>query len=262
MSGLWHIYSANLVLLLGIMSFMWIVSLRQRDPSVVDIAWPFGFAILAMASAHRQGWDIVAAHYVIIAMVLAWSLRLAFHLFERWSRQGPDRRYDGLLARAVGPKPLFTLVAIFWFQALALWLVALPIQEVMQDPYPPFGIAGAAGLLLFLAGFTMEVVADRQLARFKEDPAHEKSVLDTGLWRYSRHPNYFGEICIHWGFWLFAIADNTGGWTAIGPAFLTFTLVKWTGVPMVEKHLAETRPGYADYAARTSMLVPWPPGKS
>ncbi|MHA6287648.1 DUF1295 domain-containing protein [Maricaulis sp. CAU 1757] len=261
MAVYWQAYGANLVLLLALMSFVWLMALRTRDVSIVDVAWPLGFAVVVLATAHRADWNIVAPHYAVIVMVLAWSFRLAFHLYARWRNEGPDRRYEALLKRRVGPEPLFTLVAVFWFQAVALWVVALPIQAVFLDAYPRFNLIGIAGYVLFAAGFAIEVIADRQLVAFRHDEARQGQVLDSGLWRWSRHPNYFGEACVHWGFWLIAVANGTGWWTIIGPAFLTFTLIRWSGVPMVEAHLEKSRPGYAEYKRRTSMFVPWPPKK-
>ena len=146
-------------------------------------------------------------------------------------------------------------------QGVLLWLVALPVQHGVMEAGQPINAMSLIGLALFLTGFLFETIGDYQLSRFKADPVNAGQVMDQGLWRYTRHPNYFGDACVFWGIWLVAVSDGTGWWTVVGPLFLTFTLVKWSGAALLEKNLHESRPGYADYVARTPGFVPWWPKK-
>ena len=253
------VYLLNLGFILLVMTGLWTLSIPRRDPSFIDSVWPLGFVLLAVSSALLAGWPLFGSS-LVLPLVTLWGLRLATHLFLRWRKEGLDRRYADLMAKAPGGRVhLFNLVAVFLLQGSLLWLVALPVQHaVMEGARPLTGLAWAA-IGLFALGFLFETIGDWQLARFKADPANKGQVMDRGLWRYTRHPNYFGDACVFWGLWLIAVSDGTGWWTAIGPAFLTWTLVKWSGAALLEKNLHESRPGYADYVRRTSGFIPWFP---
>ena len=250
-------YLLNLALMLGIMVFVWPFSVSRRDPSYVDAIWPIGFLVLALASllfAGAQG----ATWYV--GLVAIWALRLASHLFARWREEGPDKRYQKLLERSPpGREAIFMLVAVFLLQGVLLWVTALPVQHAVMEGATYTAPAAIVGIVLFVIGLAFEVIGDRQLATFKADPANKGQVMDKGLWRYTRHPNYFGNAVLFWGLWLIAVADGNGWWTMIGPLFLTFTLIRWTGARMLEDGLRESRPGYAAYVGRTPGFVPWWP---
>ncbi len=140
-----------------------------------------------------------------------------------------------------------------------LFIVALPVQLGQADPLPPLGTLAWAGAGLAMFGIVFETVGDAQLVRFRRDPAHAGQVMQSGLWRYTRHPNYFGDACTWWGLYLIAAETSTGLWALPGPLLLTWTLMKWSGAPTVEGRLHKTRPGYADYVRRTSGFVPLPP---
>jgi steroid 5-alpha reductase family enzyme len=145
-------------------------------------------------------------------------------------------------------------------QGPLLWTVSLPAQVgLLSDAGGPIGGIGAIGIALAVIGISFESLGDLQLEAFRRNPASHGKVLDTGLWRYTRHPNYFGDACAWWGIWLVAISGGAGLWTAVGPLFLTFTLVKWSGAALLEKGLKKTRPEYAEYIAKTSSFIPWPP---
>ena len=149
---------------------------------------------------------------------------------------------------------------MFLLQAPLLFIVCLPAQlgQLSAEPLA-IGALGWIGAAVALIGISFESVGDAQLKAFKADPANKGKVLDTGLWRYTRHPNYFGDACTWWGIYLIAAETSIGRWSIIGPLLLTFLLVKWSGVPLLERGLAKTRPGYADYVAKTSSFLPWPP---
>ena len=245
----------------------WGVAVRIGDVSFIDAVWGGGMAVLALASWLQLA-EPGGRASLIAAMAALWGARLALHLFTRWRAHGEDVRYARMLgkAKAQGRFARAALTVVFAPQAVLLYLTCLPAQlGVLAAPAPaPLGALAWAGLALWLVGMTFEVVGDAQLKAFRADPANAGRVLDTGLWRYTRHPNYFGDCCAWWGIWL--AAAEAGPWVALaslpGPLFLTFTLTRWSGKPLLEKGLAKTRPGYADYVARTPGFFPWFPRKS
>ncbi|WP_296679674.1 DUF1295 domain-containing protein [Novosphingobium sp.] len=254
----------NLAIDAAMMLALWLIAVLIDDVSFIDAVWGLGMVVLAAAS-WLQIADPGLRATLLLAMTSIWGLRLAFHLFTRWRKHGEDVRYARMLgkARERGHYGRAALKVVFGPQALLLFLVSLPAQlGILAAPQgAEIGLIGFAGLALWLAGMTFEAVGDAQLNAFRADPANKGQVLDTGLWRYTRHPNYFGDCCVWWGIWL--AAAGGGWWVALaslpGPLFLTFTLTRWSGKPLLEKGLAKTRPGYAAYVARTSGFFPWPP---
>lgn len=258
----------NAALIVATMLLLWLVAVRIKDVSFIDAVWGGGMALLAVSSWLQQGEPGILAT-LIAAMAVLWGGRLALHLFVRWRAHGEDPRYARMLGKAKerGRYASAALKIVFGPQAVLLFLVCLPAQlgilSQTPDPYRLAPLAWA-GLALWSVGVFFEWVGDWQLARFRADPASKGKVLDTGLWRYTRHPNYFGDTCAWWGIWL---AAASAGWeiaaaSIVGPLFLTFTLTKWSGKPLLEKGMAKRRPDYAAYAERTSGFVPWPPRTS
>lgn len=254
----------NLVVDIVMMLALCGLAMRIGDVSFIDAVWGAGMVVLALAS-----WLQLAAPgtraTLILGMTAIWGLRLGWHLYTRWRAHGEDPRYARMLgkAREAGRYGSAALKVVFGPQALLLFITSLPAQIgilASADPAAP-GPLAIAGMLLWLVGILFEAVGDAQLKAFRADPASKGKVLDSGLWRYTRHPNYFGDCCVWWGIWL--TAADAGGWIAlaslIGPLFLTFTLTRWSGKPLLEKGLVKTRPGYAEYVARTSGFIPWPP---
>lgn len=254
----------NLAVDAVMMLALWGVAAAIRDVSFIDAVWGLGMAVLAAAS-WLQLPDPGLRATLILAMTVIWGTRLAVHLFTRWRAHGEDPRYARMLgkARDQGRYAVAALTVVFAPQALLLFLTSLPAQlGILASPEgAEIGLIGMAGFALWLAGMVFEVLGDAQLKAFRADPANKGKVLDTGLWRYTRHPNYFGDTCVWWGIWL--AAADAGMWVALaslpGPLFLTFTLTKWSGKPLLEKGLNKTRPGYAEYVKRTSGFIPWPP---
>jgi len=187
-------------------------------------------------------------------------VRLAVHIGLRSRGHGEDPRYVELLAKAPGNPQLFARRRIYLTQGVVMWFVSLPVQVAMFEQGEA-NLVTWLGLLLWLVGFTFESVGDWQLTRFRNDPASQGQVLDTGLWRYTRHPNYFGDACVWWG--LFLVACSAWPGRAHGPlaAGDDLLLARGTGKPLLEKDMASRRPGYADYVRRTSGFVPLPPEK-
>lgn len=255
---------ANAALLVAMMLALWLVAIRISDVSFIDAVWGGGMAVLAAASWIQLG-DPGARATLILVMTGLWGGRLAAYLFARWRAHGEDPRYARMLGKAkqAGRYGSAALTRVFGPQAVLLFFTCLPAQlGILAAPDPaPLGPLAWAGLALWSVGVFFEWVGDWQLARFRADPASKGQVLDTGLWRYTRHPNYFGDACAWWGIWL-AAADSGWGIAAasvIGPLFLTFTLTRWSGKPLLEKGLMKNRPGYAEYVARTSSFLPLPP---
>lgn len=242
---------AALALMLGV----WLASLAYRDASLVDRFWGAGFVLLVWV--YWLGAGSPAAGLVPVLAVSLWGGRLSLYLSWRNWGHGEDYRYQEMRRNHGARFPLVSLGTVFLLQGLILWLVAMPLLPASGVESPVlFWLL--AGLLLWAVGFSWEAVGDWQMARFKADPANKGQVMDRGLWRYCRHPNYFGEIVLWWGFYLMAVAAG-GWWTIFGPALMTFLLMRVSGVALLEKKLNETRPAYRDYVERTNSLLPAPP---
>lgn len=194
------------------------------------------------------------------ALVTVWGLRLGIHILVRSRGKGEDRRYAAMRERRGASFVWLSLFSVFWLQAALLVFVSLPLLAAIGAREPAgFGALDAAGAVLFAVGFLFEAVGDAQLVRFKRDPANRGEVLDRGLWRYSRHPNYFGDATLWWGLFLFALAVP-GGWRFVAsPLLMTFLLLRVSGVTLLERDLSDRKPAYRDYVRRTPAFVPWFP---
>jgi steroid 5-alpha reductase family enzyme len=245
--------------LLGIvlagMTLLWLVSLARRDASIVDVFWGLGFVLVA-ALALFLGVP-AARQFLLMGMVAAWGIRLAFHLYRRNRGRGEDFRYGAMRARYGSRFPLVSLFIVFGLQGLLLWIIAQPLILVMAgSSHPNWTPWDGLAVVLWGFGFAFEVVADEQLRRFREDPGLRGQVLCTGLWGWSRHPNYFGEAVLWWGTFMLAL-NVPGRWmTVFSPILMTFLLVRVSGVAMLERSLVERKPGYAEYVRETSAFVP------
>ena len=247
----------GLGVVLGLGFLLWLASLARRDASIVDIAWGPGFVVLAWL--YRDLGDAEGARsWLVPVLVTIWGLRLGLHLFRRNHGRGEDPRYQAMRRRWGRRFPLVSLGTVFWLQAVVMWIVATPLRHVQSSPAGWSWLDGL-GLVAFATGFLFEAVGDWQLARFRADPRNAGRVMDQGLWRFTRHPNYFGDALLWWGFGCFALATPGGAWTLVGPALMTALIVRVSGVALLERGLRENRPGYADYVRRTSAFIPWPP---
>ncbi|MEW6321375.1 MAG: DUF1295 domain-containing protein [Acidobacteriota bacterium] len=247
----------SLAVLLAAFSLVWILSLRLRDASIADIWWGPSFVVASTVYLAVSDGDPLRRTAVVSA-VLLWAARLAWHIGAR--HQGEDARYRAWRDQHGARWWWFSYFKVFVLQGVIAWAVSWPLFVAIAAGAPPFPTAwDVAGLALFAVGLAFEAVADLQLRRFRADPARRGTVLDTGLWRYSRHPNYFGEAVLWWGLGLVA-AGVPGGWPAlVSPLLLTFLLLRVSGVTLLEAGLSSRKPGYRDYVARTSAFVPWPP---
>ena len=247
---------------LGLMTLVWVASLVKRDASIVDVFWGLGFGL--------AGWVYFLAAEehtfrgaLVVGLVTLWALRLSLYIFWRNRGHGEDYRYREMRERHPDHFGAWSLVFVFWFQALLLWAISMPLYQAQHPSPTALALLDGIGLVLFAVGFAFEAGGDWQLARFKADPANRGQVMDRGFWRYTRHPNYFGDAVVWWGFFCFAAATPGGWWTVFSPLLMTVLLMRVSGVTLLEKKLQETKPAYRDYAERTSAFFPWfPTGSS
>jgi steroid 5-alpha reductase family enzyme len=253
----------NALLLMGTALVLWAIAVRIRDVSHVDCFWAFGMVLMAV-STFIQLDESTPRGMLILVLTSLWGVRLGVHLFFRWRREGADPRYTRILGDAMATKgwsfAKASLLIVFLLQTPLLFIVCLPAQIGQMAAEPTaMGWTALLGAALALTGIAFESIGDRQLRQFRANPANAGKVLESGLWRYTRHPNYFGDACTWWGIWLIAAETVPGRWTVIGPLFLSWTLIKWSGVPMLERGMGIRRPDYVDYIRRTSGFVPWWP---
>jgi steroid 5-alpha reductase family enzyme len=249
----------GLTLALGLMTVVWILSLVKRDASIIDSFWGLGFVILVWWYLSRSEANTPRG-LLVGGLVTLWGLRLSLYITWRNWGMGEDYRYREMRARNPESFPWRSLFTVFWLQAVLMWLISLPLLQAVRSPVPSrLAWLDWLGALVFTGGFVFESVGDWQLARFKSDPANSGKVLSRGLWRYTRHPNYFGDAMVWWGFFFFALATPRSLWTIYGPVVMTVLLMKVSGVALLEKRLKEVRPAYGDYVARTNAFFPWFP---
>ena len=252
----------NFLVIMTCMVALWLLSIVLGDVSFVDSFWALGFVVLAGCTALLRPDPGGPLSQIILAITAIWGLRLAGYLFWRWRREGADPRYLRMIEKAGGNPHRFTLRAVFLLQGVMLWIISLPIQlGLLADAGQTPGWLARAGVVLAIVGIVFESVGDWQMAAFRADPAHRGQIMDRGLWRYTRHPNYFGDACVFWALWLTALEAGAPWWSALGPALLTWTLLRWSGAALLERRMKRSRPGYEDYIARTSGFIPWPPQK-
>ncbi len=255
---------------LGLGLLLWLASLRLRDASIADRFWPVFIALAGGVFALQGAAEPDLRLQLMLAVMLAWALRLgAFITWRNWGH-GEDRRYAAMRQRHGPGFHRRSLTLVFGLQALLAWIVATPLLVAAGGSEAGrFGTLSPLdlfGLVLALGGLVIEAVADTQMARFRRDPARygkaRGDVMDAGLWRYSRHPNYFGEACVWWGLGLVAVAASSGPVAAaaalLSPLLITGLLLKVSGVALLEADLAERRPAYRDYMRRTNAFVPGP----
>ena len=252
----------NLAVIASAMLALWLASIPLRNASIVDIFWGPAFVIVSLVGWWLGDGDI-ERRTLLAALTGAWGLRLGAYLAIRNIGHGEDPRYARWRRRIEDAGGNFTrrsLVMVFLAQGLLVIIVSLPVQAGQQAATgrPP-GALALAGTLLWLLGFLFEAIGDWQLRRFRSVAANQGRLLDQGLWRYTRHPNYFGNACLWWGLWLVACDAPGLWWTAVGPLLMTFLLLKVSGVALLEQSLVVTRPQYAAYQRRTSAFIPWPP---
>ena len=245
---------------LTLVVLIWLASLRLRDASIIDVFWGVGLVVI--------GWICVAVGHgdrdrrlPLAILVTIWGARLATHIGRRNLGKGEDRRYAVMRERDGRRFWLTSLYRVYLVQAVAMWVVSLPLQAGASiGSRRGLGALDALGAAIWLVGFAFEALGDLQLDRFKADAANRGQVMDRGLWRYSRHPNYFGDVTAWWGLGLIALgAGGSAAWGLAGSVLDTLLLTRVSGEPVLERDIEQRRPGYRAYIARTSGFIPLPP---
>lgn len=234
----------------------WWVSVRKRDVSIVDSIWSLFFLGAAVSYAVTVP-STGARAALVLTLVTLWALRLSLYISWRNWGEGEDRRYQEIRARNQPRFALKSLYLVFGLQGLLAWIISLPLLAAIAAP-DALNLLDYLGTALMLFGLAFEMIADRQLMEFKARPENRGRVLDSGLWRYTRHPNYFGEFCVWWGFYLVALAAG-GWWTVVAPLLMSYLLLRVSGVVLLEKDIDRRRPAYRDYIARTNAFFPGSP---
>lgn len=255
MSGL-DLYLTAALFVSSAVTLLWLVSLILHDASIIDSFWGLGYVgsywLLAAFISHPLG----PRQLLLGALVTIWGLRLAFYIGWRNWGKGEDFRYARWRQEAGRSWWWRSYFKVFLLQGIILWFVSMPLIATLLSPkdVPLSGLDGLAGLI-WLIGFIFEAGGDLQLARFKSDPANKGKLLTSGLWRYTRHPNYFGDAVQWWAFYLLALAAGAW-WTLLSPMLMTYLLLRVSGVTMLERSLEESKPGYEAYTRRTSAFFP------
>lgn len=239
------------------MSFWFLLSLIKKRNDVADIAWGLGFVLMAWASFFLSD-DSGARGLLVVALVTVWGVRLAWHIHRRNKGRAEDYRY--LTWRKEWGKWFYirSFLQVYVLQGFLLFLIVLPVLLINKSAGGAFWVLDLLGVMLWLIGFYYESVGDAQLARFIKDPANKGKLMQSGLWAYTRHPNYFGEVTQWWGIGLIALSVPYGLAGIIGPITITFLILKVSGIPLLEKKMAEN-PEFTEYKRRVSIFVPLPP---
>jgi steroid 5-alpha reductase family enzyme len=250
-------YPTLAFLLWGYMSLWFLISLFKRRNDVADVAWGLGFVLLAWTSFFLSGGSGTRGVLVGV-LVSVWGLRLAWHIHARNRGKAEDYRY--LAWRREWGRWFYarSYAQVYLLQGTLLFLIAVPVLIINRSPGGTFGFLNGIGVCVWLFGFLFESVGDAELARFMKDPLSRGKLLQNGLWRYTRHPNYFGEVTQWWGIWLVALGVPGGWFGIVGPLTITILILKVSGIPMLERKMADN-PDFAEYKRRTSLFLPWFP---
>lgn len=252
-------YAIGGVVVLAMMAVLWLVSLALRNSSIVDIFWGPGFALVAWVYYALTPDGYGPRKLLVVALVTIWALRLGLHILKRNWGKAEDFRYQVWRKEAGSAWWWRSFFKVFAIQGVLLWIISIPLLAA-QRSVTPASLTWLDGLavVVWAIGFYFEAMGDWQLTRFKAEPANKGKLFTGGVWRYTRHPNYFGDAAQWWGFFLLAAAAG-GWWTVYSPLLMTGLLLKVSGVALLEKTLTKTKPGYEEYVATTSSFIPMPP---
>ena len=258
MSPLTQTLLTTLAVVVATLFLLWLLSVAKRDASIIDPFWGTGFVLVAWTAftlnRHESPRSLLLA-----VLTTVWGARLSLFLLWRNWGHGEDRRYQAMRVQHGSRFWWVSLITVYLLQGIILWFVALPIQVALVSASDAsLSWLDAIGLALWATGLFFETVGDWQLARFKADPANAGRVMDRGLWRLTRHPNYFGDFCVWWGVYLIAVSSGAW-WTVLSPLIMSVLLLKVSGVTLLEKTITERRPDYVAYQARTNAFFPGPP---
>lgn len=253
------IYLTLGLIILAMMSLLWLVSLALKNASIVDIFWGTGFVITAWAAFLLTPEGFEGRKWLISILVTIWGLRLSLHILTRNWGKPEDFRYQAWRKENGAAWWWRSFFKVFLLQGILMWIISTPLLAAQFTAQPAqLTWLDFVAIPLWLVGFFFEAVGDWQLRRFIANPANKGKILQTGVWRYTRHPNYFGDATQWWAYYLIALAAG-GWWTVFSPVIMTFLLTRVSGVTLLEKSLKEEKPGYKEYAERTSEFIPWFP---
>ena len=260
----WGPLLVNLAVTLGVVAALMLCTFAYAMHTgvqvIMDTVWSFGFVVIAGTTfALSQGHGDPTVRIVVLTITAIWGMRLSIHIFVRNHGKGEDPRYASLLRRNKGSVAKFVLRYIYFSQGRVMWIVSIPVQFTMYEQHPVRALIWL-GVVVWSIGFSFETVGDWQLRRFKAEPSHAGKVMDRGLWRYTRHPNYFGDSVVWVGLFLIACSNWAGLVTVVSPIIMTNLLVNHTGKALLEKHMGRSKGAdYAEYVTRTSGFFPLPP---
>lgn len=245
------------IILFGYMTTWFVLSILKKRNDIADIAWGLGFVLLAWVSFAVS--ESMSSRGILVGvLVTVWGTRLAWHIYQRNRGKTEDYRYAAWRKEWGSSFFVRSFFQVYMLQGVLLYLVVMPVLFINHSRGGSLGLLDLVGCAVWIMGFLFESIGDAQLARFIKDPANKGKLIQSGLWQYTRHPNYFGEVTQWWGIWLIAL-NVPGGWVSIiGPLTITFLILKVSGIPMLEKKMSE-KPEFADYSKRTSMFIPLPP---
>lgn len=248
-----HPYGIALLVILAIGVVAWLASILRKDVSFVDSLWSLFFLVAALVFAVNAQ-PLSDRGLIVVALVAIWSIRLSVYITARNWGESEDYRYQSIRANNEPGFAFKSLYIVFGLQGFLAWIVSLPLLPAISSK-SDLNLIDLMAILLWVLGFVFEAGGDYQLSRFKKQPGNAGKVLDTGLWRYTRHPNYFGDFCVWWSFFLFAVAAG-GWWSIASPILMSILLLKVSGVAMLEKTISTRRPEYAEYIRRTPAFIP------
>jgi steroid 5-alpha reductase family enzyme len=253
------LFPVNLLAAAALMFCGWIISLVRKNVTIADSFWGLGFVLIAWLGFFNAH-GFIGRKIILTTLVTLWGLRLFLHLHTRNAGKGEDPRYAAWREKHGANFWIVSLFKVFLVQALFQWLIALGVQYGQMSATPTrLTVFDYGGILIWAAGFIIESAADRQLSNFIKNPENRGKIMTSGLWRYSRHPNYFGESMMWWGIFIIVLSVPWGIWTIVSPLLITYTLLKITGVTMMEETVFGDSPEYKSYVSKTSAFIPWFP---
>ena len=253
------IFAIDFAVVVLFMTALWIYSVRLTNVSIVDSFWGAGFVLQTWVYFALTPDGFSLRKFILCILVTIWGLRLSLHIYRRNHGKPEDFRYQEFRRRYGAKYWWFSFFQVFLLQGVLMFIIGAPLLLAQISPTPnTLTLLDVIGVVVWIVGFYFESVGDAQLARFKSNPGNKGKLLNTGLWAYTRHPNYFGDAAQWWGYYLIALGAG-GWWTIFSPILMTLMLVKVSGVGLLEKTLAKTKPGYQEYMQTTSAFVPWLP---
>jgi len=256
----WSVYGFTAITIWVLMTLMWLISLRLKNTSIVDIIWGFGFVLVNWVAFFLTPDSFGDRKWIINILVTLWGLRLTTHIFLRNKGKPEDFRYAAWRKQYGKKWWWYSYLQTFMLQGGLMFLISAPLIHTQAMSTPTrLGILEFIGIIIWIIGFFFETVGDLQLEKFKQNPANKGKLLNSGVWLYTRHPNYFGDSAQWWGFYLIAAGSTFGFLTIFSPIIMTYFLIKVSGVAMLERTMADRKPGYKEYMQITNAFIPWFP---